>query len=61
MIIMGEESEEIKELGQLNCPHCKKLIILSRRVVYDRPDPRRKVSEEYIGEKSKQAVLPHED
>ena len=51
------EFEEVKEIGEVNCSKCKCLIKISKRTTYDKPDPRRKISEELLAEKSIQKTL----
>lgn len=55
------EHEEVKELGEVNCPLCNALITVKKKVCYNQALPRRKVSEELFAEKSVQTTLPREE
>jgi len=52
-----EEVEEIKEIGDVTCPNCKKPLTIKKKTTYNQPDPRRKVKEEFYAEKSVQKPL----
>ena len=49
--------EEVKDLGEVHCPSCKILIKVSKRVVWDRKEKRKKLEEELVTEKVVQATL----
>jgi len=51
------EHEEIKEIGEVNCPSCHVLIKVKKRVVWDREEKRKKVEENLLVEKIVQATL----
>jgi len=53
-----EEVEEIKEIGNVSCPNCKKIITIKKRTRFNQPEPRRKIEEELYAEKSIQTTLP---
>jgi DNA-directed RNA polymerase subunit RPC12/RpoP len=54
---MEDSVEEIKELGDVKCPNCDALVTVKRRIRYNQPDPRHKVSEELYAEESVQTTL----
>jgi len=51
------ETEEIKDIGEVQCPKCKALVSIKRRIVYNQPQSRRKISEEIFAEESVQTTL----
>jgi len=55
------EREKIEDVADVKCPQCKAIISVKRRVVYNQPDPRRKIEEEYFAEKSIQKTLDEEE
>jgi len=56
-----EQVEEVKEIANVTCPNCKKIITIKKRVTFNQPEPRRKVEEEYFAEKSVQTTLESEE
>jgi len=54
-----EECEETKELGEVTCPNCNTVITIKKKVTWDSPKPRKKVSEKIFAE-SYQTPLPTE-
>jgi len=56
-----EQVEEVKEIANVTCPNCKKVITIKKREVFSQPERRRKVEEEYFAEKSVQTTLETEE
>lgn len=47
---MSSEHEETKEIGDVKCPECDKLIHVVKKVTYNRKSKRKKIGEELVAE-----------